>query len=86
VTIGFPATYSGRCGNCGEVFAPGTEVFYAQPDDVLTGMECCGEAEDPETVSEVTPASKVMPRGKTARDRCDVCFQIRSSNNTCGCD
>jgi hypothetical protein len=84
--MGFPASYAGRCGNCGENFGPGTQVTYAQPDDLLIGMECCGELEEPVSAeSQVTPADKVMPRGKSARDRCDRCFQIPASNGVCGC-
>ncbi len=71
MSIGFPAAYAGRCGNCGEVFAAGTQVFYVPPDDTLTVVECCGEAEEPTSVeSVVTPMDKVMPYGKTAKDRC----------------
>lgn len=88
MSIGFPARYTGRCGNCDEVFIEGAEVFYAPPDDVLMGVECCGEVaaiDSRSTVSEVTPADKVMPRGKSARDRCDQCFQVPASNGVCGC-
>lgn len=83
MTVGFPAAYAGRCGNCGEIFGADTQVFYA--DDILMVVECCGEQDDPpqEVVSRYTP--KVMPRGKTVRDRCDGCFQVPASNGTCGC-
>lgn len=84
--IGFPATYSGRCGGCNEVFAPGTYVFYAAPDDVLTVVECCGDLDEPPSAeSEVTPVDKVMPRGKSAADRCDRCFLVHSSGQD-GCE
>jgi len=82
----FPLTYSGRCGNCGELFAPGAEVFYNQ-DDALIAWDCCGEQDDSRpAVSEVTPRDRVMPRGKTVRDVCSRCFQIPASNGVCGCE
>lgn len=83
----FPAAYPGRCGGCNEPFAVGDEVFYAQPEDVLMAWECCGPGEVPDSVASlVTPADKVMPRGKTVQDRCERCFQIPASNGMCGCD
>ena len=82
MSIGFAARFAGRCGGCGELFEAGAQVFYAPPDDVLTVEECCGDAAQTEpraTLSEVTPADKVMPRGKTAKDRCDLCFIVHAA-------
>lgn len=82
----FTAKYAGRCRNCGEIFEPGAEVFYAPDEDTVTGWECCGEQDDPRpAVSEATPVDAVMPRGKTVRDKCPACFQIPASNGVCGC-
>jgi len=84
----FSAAYAGRCGNCGEPFAPGAEVYY-DADDSLNGQECCGLDDDRNAVrgaeALTAPADKVMPRGRTAGDRCDRCFQIPASNGSCGC-
>lgn len=81
----FPARYAGRCGNCNELFAPDAEVFYSA-EDALVAWECCGEQDETRPgTSEVTPVDKVMPRGKTVRDRCGECFQIPASNGVCGC-
>lgn len=83
----FPAAYPGRCGGCNEPFAALDDVFFAQPEGVLMAWECCGPGEVPApAVSSVTPADKVMPRGKTVLDRCERCFQIPASNGMCGCD
>lgn len=78
------ASYAGRCGSCNDLFAPGDEVFYTE-GDLLVAVNCCGAAEPLTAESEVTPASKVMPRGKTAKDRCDTCFQVPATNGVCGC-
>lgn len=85
--ISFPAAYAGRCGNCGEPFQAGAEVFYDDQDSLLV-VECCGEegqgavhGAEQQTVK----VDQVMPRGKTARDRCDRCFQVPASNGVCGC-
>lgn len=86
MSIGFPARYAGRCGNCDESFAPGDEVFYAPPDETLTGVECCGHvSESRPATPEVTLVDQVMPRGKTAKDRCDRCFIVHTPGQT-GCE
>lgn len=81
----FSASYAGRCGICGEIFRVGDPLFYTA-DDVLTGQDCCGGFGDERPgTSETTPIDRVMPRGKTVRDRCGACFQIPASNGACGC-
>ena len=84
MSITFPANYAGRCGNCGELFESGDDVFYDQGDTLL-GQDCCGTAS---TDGPAVPKADqpVLPRGKTAADRCDTCFQIPSSNGLCGCN
>lgn len=82
----FPATHVGRCSSCGDPFDVGANIFYDHNDQVV-GLDCCG-ADDAERGSEesaVTPVDKVMPRGKTAKDRCETCFQVPASNGVCGC-
>jgi hypothetical protein len=83
----FSATYTGRCGQCGDLFEPGARVSY-NDDDVLVGFYCCGNELDEHhpADSEVTPRDQVMPRGKTSRDACPRCFQVPASCGACGCD
>jgi hypothetical protein len=81
----FPASFPGRCGVCGEIYGPGDEVYFSMPEDILTGWECCGEADEPRAEREKVPVP-VMPRGKTAKDKCPRCFQVPASNGVCGCD
>jgi hypothetical protein len=78
----FTAQYSGRCRNCNEVFEAGAEVFYAPGEDTVTVLECCGDAQRTAAAGEMP---QVMPRGKTARDACGMCFQVPASNGLCGC-
>lgn len=80
----FTAQHAGRCGNCGDLFAPGDEVFYVE-GDTLIAFECCGTAEPEHATSDAAQKIEVMPRGKTARDRCGTCFQIPATNGVCGC-
>jgi hypothetical protein len=85
MSITFEAKFAGRCGPCGQPFAEGDQVFY-NDDDTLVGAECCGNPDEPRTdLSRTEPRIPVMPRGKTAKDRCDGCFQIPAANGVCGC-
>ena len=79
----FPAAYAGSCGNCGEHFGPGEMIAYEE--GAVTVQSCCGTPDDPRTTPTATEPDRVMPRGMTAADRCDKCFQIPSSNGLCGC-
>lgn len=89
MSAGFRARYPGRCAACGQGFSEGDLVSYTE-DDTLIGRECCAGTELDEP--ELSPASsrstiiQTMPRNRTIKDRCSRCFQIPSSNNTCGCD
>lgn len=85
----FLASYPGRCANCGDMFEVDDEVFY-DADDALRGEACCGDHGAPDAVrgtaeTLAAPIERVMPRGASAQDRCDRCFQIPSSNGVCGC-
>ena len=80
----FPAAYAGRCGNCGEYFPPGAMVQYEE-GAVLVIQECCGIADEPREDRPAPKPDVVMPRGKSAADRCGRCFQVPSSNGVCGC-
>ena len=81
----FLANFPGRCGNCGELFAPGDEIFY-DAGDTLLGQDCCGESDETAAGREPKALEPVMPRGRSVADRCGVCFQIPSSNGLCGCN
>jgi hypothetical protein len=72
----FEAKYSSRCGNCGEDINPKDKVFY--DGKRVLGVECCTSEFTPEN-REREPDIPVMPRGKTAADRCDSCFIIHAS-------
>jgi hypothetical protein len=84
----FPARYAGRCGNCGEGLTPGDAVAYTE-NDVLIGQDCCGDSDVlaviDRTVGDMDRAERVMPRGKSVRDRCGTCWQIPAANGVCGC-
>ena len=97
----FAANYEGSCGTCPATIAVGDAIFYPQPGSVLvSGIDCCGDRPDEdlaptvrgdETLAlddedAVVAIARVMPRGRTAADACETCFQIRSSNGTCGCN
>jgi hypothetical protein len=81
----FPASYVGRCTNCNEILNPGDEVYY-DGSDSLTGWDCCGATDEARNTPETSTIERVMPRGRTAKDRCGTCFQIPSTNGVCGCD
>jgi hypothetical protein len=79
----FTAQYPGTCGGCGSEIDAGDLVFY--DGDTLVGDACCAGADDLSVEAKSTIA-QVMPRGKTAKDKCPRCFQIPASNGACGCD
>ena len=83
----FKAKFTGKCGNCGEPFEVDDEVRYDRT--TLVGTTCCtidAPSEGDTFNHSRDPAIRVMPHGKTKRDMCLKCFQIPSSNGSCGCD
>lgn len=86
----FETKWAFKCGCCDEIFDAGTLAFY-NDKHVL----CNGEPDHTSAFNQQEPDAKgrepsynlpdVMPRGKTATDRCDRCFQIPSSSGACGC-
>lgn len=95
----FSARYAGKCGNCGEGFQAGDLVQYADADGELCGVDCCGQGGSASSASllfdeqreanredPALAAVMVLPRGRTARDKCGKCFQVPASNGVCGCD
>lgn len=88
--MSFPARYPGRCGGCNDPFESGEEVDYDNDGIRMVAVRCCGDAAEPRPATEdahehVVEPDRVMPRGKTAADRCGTCFQIPASNGVCGC-
>lgn len=79
----FQAKYSGECYGCGEPFEVGTMLRYK--DDNLYVDHTC-DSDGPVYVTEKRSDGRapinVMPTGKTARDRCDQCFIIHTTNQT----
>lgn len=81
----FPAKYNGLCNPCGEDIKPG-EFIIAHPDAGFIHEECTeyigkvsqDDAEDPERSIRDRTARPVLPRGKTAKDRCNKCFIIHT--------
>jgi hypothetical protein len=92
----FDARYAGSCASCSAPILPGDNVFYAPGNEAVSGLECCGDRPDEDLVvlqraddhgdeDATVDAAKVMPHGRTARDACQLCWQIPASNGTCGC-
>lgn len=95
----FMAQYAGACATCGSAILPGDLIFYPGANEFVSGAQCCADRPDSELV--IAPRTEdihtgdhgdpeiriaaVMPRGRTRADMCPACFQIRSSNNACGC-
>lgn len=83
----FPARYQSLCIPCGEEIKRG-EMIVLHPDAAYVHEEC---AEDVGKVVESNGADfdsfnrgrapiAVLPRGKTAKDKCDRCFIVHASN------
>jgi len=85
----FAARYRSLCNPCGEDIKPG-EYIKMHPDVGAVHEECfedVGKAPQTDSYGR-EPGYNVpdtMPRGKTASDRCGKCFQIPSTNGSCGC-
>lgn len=91
--MSFKARYHTACAaHCGTDIYPGDE---AEAVETMAGMlythpGCVGDIESRGADFSTdkpgrTPGIPVLPRGKTARDRCDACFQVPASNGQCGC-
>src|SRR5262245_36189767 len=86
----FRAKYAGACPSCEDDIDKGDMVSFVRTSSgrVVVHEPCAGfdVSEDPEEkdVDHTNPRI-VMPRGKTARDRCNGCFMIHSPGQT-GCE
>lgn len=77
----FEAKYRGQCAGCDELFEPGDLIEWREGQLVKSHIcQVSSTLDDEERVH-----IRVMPRNRTAADRCGQCFQIPSSNGTCGC-
>lgn len=76
----FIAKYRFSCGRCGEQHDPGTEAQYEPDTSTVSAMECVEAYESPVEGSAPTyRPDRVMPRGKTAKDRCNRCFMVHTA-------
>jgi hypothetical protein len=90
-----PAKYPGNCGTCDAGFSAGDTVYWSPPEigepPVIDGP-CCIESPQSNGADFDAfnrgrpPGIAVLPRGKTAKDRCNTCFQVPASSGACGCD
>lgn len=86
--MSYRARWDGTCGGCGAPFQSGTILFNSDEHSDALAITCCGELDDSYEGAKMRPelAQAVMPRGMSIKDKCPRCFQIPSSNKTCGCD
>jgi hypothetical protein len=71
----FLARFPGTCARCNQGFEVGTSVWYEEGE-----LVCC-DVTTGDVLDRREPIA-VMPRGKTARDRCDKCFIVHASGQT----
>lgn len=85
----FPARYAGHCDPCDDEIKPG-EFIIAHPDAGFIHEECAeyvGKAPesngaDSNSFNRGRAPITVLPRGKTAKDRCNKCFIVHATNQT----
>lgn len=76
----FTLKYDTKCASCKTPLYAGLQGAYFA-GEIIGG--CCEE--DPVIRSHESTTPKhipVMPRGKTAKDRCDRCFMVHASGQT----
>lgn len=87
--MAFPAKYNGQCIPCDELISVGDEVTMVDSDRgrITIHAHCAEDGEiHVESRSGRPDHTATIPRGRTASDRCNRCFQIPASNGSCGCD
>jgi hypothetical protein len=95
VATPFQAKYKSLCLPCDEDIQSG-EYVTNHPEHGWIHEECVHVADTIVMVSESNGAAfdsfnrgrapvAILPRGKTAKDRCNTCFQVPASNGVCGC-
>lgn len=83
----FQARYKGLCLPCGEDIHKG-EWLTTHPEYGYIHEECTDvepAQSQGESRSARSPIPSVLPRGKTAKDRCDDCFMVHSDGQD-GCE
>lgn len=81
----FTARWPFACGCCGVEQAEGTIAEYGS-DGMLRNVEADHTSDDYGSESHGEPLAgrtrhiEVMPRGKTAQDRCNRCFIVHATN------
>lgn len=85
----FPARYRDVCFPCGQAIEPGDSITN-HPDHGYIHEDCSWDADtgpqmsrEPRRTSDHTTST--MPRGKTAKDRCGLCFMVHSPGQD-GCE
>jgi regulator of RNase E activity RraA len=80
----FRSKWPGRCACCGQDIKPGDDVVYDENKIVLADPDHADDyAPDSDwAAAQNTRKIEVMPRGKSAADRCGRCFLVHSSNQT----
>lgn len=80
--MAFQAKYRSLCVPCGEDIQPGEYITNHAEHGYI--HEECTDVESPQHHGEPSPPSSrtivTMPRGKTARDRCEQCFMVHATN------
>lgn len=88
--LGFKAQYTSDCLGCGSQIDKGNVITFVHTERgrVVVHLGCEENAlptgprhDDSEHVS----IAEVMPRGKTAKDKCDRCFMVHSPGQN-GCE
>ncbi len=92
----FEAKWDGVCSCCGETLHAGDQVRFMS--DQIVGTCCDGEPPAGVELVELEspfdldvrsdtrlPGFEVMPRGKSAKDLCKLCFMIHAGGQT-GCE
>jgi hypothetical protein len=79
----FPARYHGLCFPCDQSIQQGDSIVN-HPVHGYIHEDCQWDADsiaesDPEPRNRSSHTPVTMPRGKTARDRCERCFLIHST-------
>lgn len=75
----FTTQYPFRCGGCNKPYEAGTAAVYVGTMLVSTEDGCVGVQSDRNIGEDLIPDHPVMPRGKTAADRCGRCFMVHAS-------
>lgn len=85
----FQAKYDGRCPVCENPINKGDNVSMVDSDRgrITIHEEHMQDGEiHVETGTKGDHTTGVMPRGRSATDRCGRCFQVPANNGACGCD